>query len=778
MSNGTTFRKVIPDVVTGLSANGHYSSASLDIFWKVGGALQADPFTLDTAVPADELEKLEDFQAALPSMQALPPNSPIIVKLGAPLASPPAQRQFWRLSLSVTDTDNDGTPDNGEFDGGYSTNPYSSDTDGDLLTDAVEIAGGTNPAGNDSDNDGIPDNDEVTLESETQSKSLFKQGFSSFATTSPPRKFLWKTTTWNPNYIGSIVPFDPDIIEPGGRNTFVNQLNGQEFSFPVAGLFGSLNYQPVTIVGTPTATTRNSAMPWSAPGWDFLLNAPGTLIGAATGTEVLTIEYTTPFLKSNTLSNMTAFTGDFTSSPKESVHVLSTDELNYSASKMQYRWKFAGPAANTRSLVWSETFTPDNPNDPGLAGVPADQIRTVKSYTGTATQTGNFTVSVGERFPNVNGKIAVENLPFEVVSRDKFLAGSFEIPEGWDTLEMEFVGPGGENLGKYGHLLGGGSTKIYNAVTEILGEEDVNSGGQPGTQKVWFVKDPDNARKINFYTCFNSVGSAEIKLYLNGSSTASGGIPHELTAAQDFADTIEYVDAWVKGSSFYLPDPTPPPGLMAAPLATAQSQSASEEGGINNLTRACLIPFFNVINQVEGLSSVSIGLLDGVRNGVQDDWAFIQLIAQAGVAAGDYTYLQAATELETWKSNPLKRASELKQLADKVCEGFVFEPLQELQADLSTWEGFQKRSWKTWNRYQSGAQAAWTVGRGAWSGIVDGMTEWADDFCLRMMTGSEQVHWNEVPWAKDSLLSEINAETRLRCYTFGKTGVLVDRGWL
>ncbi len=265
-SNGTTFRKVIPDVVTGLSSNGHYSSANLDIFWKVGGALQADPFTLDTAVPADELEKLEDFQAALPAMLALPPNSPIIVKLGAPLASPPAQRQFWRLSLSVIDSDNDGTPDNGEFDGGYRTNPYSSDTDGDLLTDASEIAGGTNPAGNDSDNDGVPDNDEVRLESETQSKSLFKQGFLSFATTSPPRKFLWKTTTWNPNYIGSIVPFDPDIIKLGGRNTFVNQLNGQEFSFPVVGLYGSLNYQPVTVVGTPTATTRNSAMPWSASG--------------------------------------------------------------------------------------------------------------------------------------------------------------------------------------------------------------------------------------------------------------------------------------------------------------------------------------------------------------------------------------------------------------------------------------------------------------------------------------------------------------------------------
>ena len=49
------------------------------------------------------------------------------------------------------------------------------------------------------------------------------------------------------------------------------------------------------------------------------------------------------------------------------------------------------------------------------------------------------------------------------------------------------------------------------------------------------------------------------------------------------------------------------------------------------------------------------------------------------------------------------------------------------------------------------------------------MLEWADDFNGRMISGSELAHWNNSPWVKDQLLSEINSQTRLMCYTFGYT---------
>ncbi|MGD9746654.1 MAG: hypothetical protein AB7Q64_18115, partial [Verrucomicrobiales bacterium] len=490
-------------------------------------------------------------------------------------------------------------------------------------------------------------------------------------------------------------------------------------------------------------------------------------------------------------------------------------------------------------------------------------------------------------------KQSLRLLPVEVVSRDKFLAGSIDIPAGWDNLAIEFIGPGGENLGKYGSLLGGGSTKIYDKVTDIMSEADIAAGGQPANQKIWFVREGAGSRKISYYTCFNSVGQAQIKLYPEGSSSSAGTITHDLVAAQDFADTISYVDAWVKGTSFnwtvppvplplpvlalasqaandpsasgispmsianslasgaiitadvnvpLAPDtvnlalgqpladvsalgnlayvqilpldavqlttplelgqgtvywlangilhplteeqvtalssqagsltlaaPPPPPMQAAADGFAAGAAAAGNSGPIDNHTRATLIPFFNVLNLVEGLGNVAVGLFDGVKGGLQDDWAFLKLIGTAGIEAKTWAHQQALAQIQKWKTDPLTRASELKRMADTVCEDVVFKPMAQIGRDHSTWEGFQRHSWQTWQAIKGGAQTTWTVTKSAWSGIVDGLTGWADDFCGRMMTGSEKAHWDSAPWVKDQLLSEINSATRQMCYTFGYT---------
>jgi len=232
-SGNATFRSVIPEIVTTVPPTGHLTTPSADIYWKRGTTLQADSTTLDTAVTPSEAQKLAALRDAIPTMAAQSSDPSPMILLGAPLTGLPGQKHFWKVGYASGDSDGDGFTDYQEFTGGWSTNPYSNDTDGDGLADPAEITGGSNPAGNDSDNDGISDLDETTLLSETQSKSLFKHGFDTFATTTPPRKFLWKTTTWNPNYIGSIVPFDSDVTEAGGRNTFVNQLTGQAFSLPL-----------------------------------------------------------------------------------------------------------------------------------------------------------------------------------------------------------------------------------------------------------------------------------------------------------------------------------------------------------------------------------------------------------------------------------------------------------------------------------------------------------------------------------------------------------------
>lgn len=346
----------------------------------------------------------------------------------------------------------------------------------------------------------------------------------------------------------------------------------------------------------------------------------------------------------------------------------------------------------------------------------------------------------------------------QVASRDKFLAGSIEIPAGWENLKMEFVGPGGENLGKYGDFIDGGSTRIYNRVDDILSNADYNSGIQSSSQKVWFVRDSANSRKIDYYTCFNSVGQVQIKLYQGNSGSPFAVIPHTLVAAQDFATTIAYVDAWVKGTSFNWGGGDVPPLSIS-----------SSSGAIDNLTRACLIPYFNVIDHVEGFGAVMFGMLDGVKAGAEDDWEFLQLIGNGLAVAETWARQQATAELQEWRNNPAKRAIELKQLTDQICEDVVFGVLERISQAPVTWESFKERAWSALAAGVRLSAKVFVISNNAWGAIVDGLTEWADDFVGRMASGAEKARWENAPWAKSRLVADANSTDRLICYTFGYT---------
>lgn len=348
--------------------------------------------------------------------------------------------------------------------------------------------------------------------------------------------------------------------------------------------------------------------------------------------------------------------------------------------------------------------------------------------------------------------------PITVVSRDKFLAGSITVPTGADQMEVEFVNTtSGESLGRYGSLLGGGATKIYNSIPEILSDADVQAGGQPASQKVWFVKDPTNQRKLSFYTCFNEVGTVELRSWKNGERI--GGTTHELVAAQDFADWIVYVDNWVRGVDFTFPGSGP-----------STANATSNGGGIHALTRACLIPIFTVIAQVEGMEALTLGLFDGAKTGLKDDWEMAKLVRDLYLSFNDWAASRVADEIIDWRDNPLRRARELMAMSVRVCEDLVFAPLDavaSLNHELSTWEGFKNRSWATWHQIRGGGTKTWTATRTFAQTLADGFTSWMDDFSARMMRGSERTAFQSAPWHGDELANEMIGFGRLLAYSAG-----------
>ncbi|HEX2853533.1 MAG TPA: hypothetical protein VHO24_09860 [Opitutaceae bacterium] len=340
-----------------------------------------------------------------------------------------------------------------------------------------------------------------------------------------------------------------------------------------------------------------------------------------------------------------------------------------------------------------------------------------------------------------------------VVSRDKFLAGSVTVPAGADQLEIEFLNTtSGESLGRYGSLLGGGDTKIYPTIPDILSDADVQAGGQPASQKVWFVKDPSDQRKLSFYTCFNAVGSVEIRLWKNGERI--GGTTHDLVAAQDFADWIVYVDDWVKGSGFSFPGDGPSTATLTA--------------GISDLSRPCLIPIFNVISQVEGLEAVARGLFDGARMGLDDDWKALMAIKNGAVDAGAWGWTRVETEIGLWHLSPVKRALELNRMVGMLCYEFVFIPQAQLAVELSTWEGFKNRAWVTWAGIHGVQAKGWTLTLAGGSRLKESLLAWGDDFADRMMLGGERASFLSTGWAGHERLSlDLVRTGGQMAYTFG-----------
>jgi len=411
---------------------------------------------------------------------------------------------------------------------------------------------------------------------------------------------------------------------------------------------------------------------------------------------------------------------------------------------------------NDRHAAW-ETAEANGTSLPGLPGVAHyEVVRTIN-----APMDEDLTLEVSASVTNIGdaaypSHIAIGLLPVEIVSRDKFLAGSIRIPDGWTGLELEFGGH--EDLGRYGGFMQLGATKVFDSINDLLNSPEAE---QPVDQKVWFVRDSNDPRKIYFRTCYNSLGTAELKLHLNlGGSAEPIVIEHELKAAPDFALIISYVDQWVKGDLFT------DSGLGTTWLAFNTSELTGE---LANQARACLIPFFDVIDQVTGLTRLAMGLCDGSRTGFKDDLAFLQLIAGGVSTSAGWVVATASAEIDGWRNDPVMRVKELKTILGDLCEKTILPHLSSLGEQFTTWEGFKNIAWRTWNKVWELELMLRAVPLVSLQLVANGIFSWGEDFCTRMMEGAEKAAWDNTPWDSSPLFVEIEMNRNLAWYTFGYT---------
>jgi hypothetical protein len=176
-----------------------------------------------------------------------------------------------------------------------------------------------------------------------------------------------------------------------------------------------------------------------------------------------------------------------------------------------------------------------------------------------------------------------------------------------------------------------------------------------------------------------------------------------------------------------------------------------------------------VITQVEALTTIVRGLWEGVASGLNDDWQLLVLIKNGVVAAGGWAIEEVENELNEWRTNPLKRVAELKQLTDKLCENWVFQPLREIDESLSSWSAFQRASLRAWHDTKTKMERVWVVAKDGWKTITKGIGEWAEDYGDRMLMGAEKTHWSQHVLITDKLQGDINEYARQASYTFGYT---------
>jgi hypothetical protein len=287
-----------------------------------------------------------------------------------------------------TDTDGDGLDLLQEQYAG--TVPTNADSDGDGISDGSEVAGGTSPTNPDTDGDAVPDKFEITLKSKYAYKTLYKYGFSTYQTTTPPKTYLKEVSSWT-NMVGGNPESGPNGVGPGSRTIVFDSLNGS-YTIQNSGV-GSFY---ATTATAPT-TSHDSCTVYN---YDDPPNEINDEPGTVTVDSTLSDENTTEMLQANTNTLLPAYSADFDFGGYAESD-MSVDESSYTLHAMKYKLAFGGSIQAT--LKWLEMFTPED--DPATTEEESENPTfTVKSWSGTGHETSEFEINPYSIDPTKDGR--------------------------------------------------------------------------------------------------------------------------------------------------------------------------------------------------------------------------------------------------------------------------------------------------------------------------------------------------------------------------------------
>ncbi len=351
-------------------------------------------------------------------------------------------------------------------------------------------------------------------------------------------------------------------------------------------------------------------------------------------------------------------------------------------------------------------------------------------------------------FSGKGGDTAVtfQNMPAEVVSRDRMIAGKFTIPWGWEEgFEIQFVNTTtGEDLGTYGHLLDNQYGPRFDYSDSRLFDEWERQGYEAGTldpristQGVTFCGNRSAGYPIEFYTVFAAAGDVEIRLIHNGDQV--GVIKQTLTVDAAFGRVIDYVNELVGD-----PSPSVPPVLAGAPAPFGGPVADS----IRPLARRVLIPFFNGggvwLAAQQDSEALILGLLEGIKQGALDDKKLIEWVQAQNIQLQYALPTLLILQVQRWTNDPYTRALEAANAIRNVVQHGLIDPMQSLGGQLgdlagnfSSWERFKEFNWRVHQGVQAGEMLALLLITDSAGVILQGLGAWYVEFCDRMYEGAE-----------------------------------------